>query len=112
MRQLKMISIFGLRIERKTDILAFAAFLIAITGTANQIFHEARGPNIKLFQPNGIIFHFFDYGNEKKFLRLGLRSSYINSARRDYTGVVLNEYIVFEINDKKYKQVWGDLVHI
>ncbi|WP_135077873.1 hypothetical protein [Terasakiella sp. SH-1] len=97
-----------IEIDLKTDILAFAAFVMALGGVLVQGYHFVRGAQVTLFPPEQVIMIFYQYHpkDEKRYLRLGARVAYTNDGETGHNAVVEKETISFELDGVRYEQQW------
>jgi hypothetical protein len=96
----------GLEIERKTDILALAAFVIALGGTAFQVSAFVRGAEITIVAPDQILFTAEKYSNGHTYVRFAARMAYVNSGQQGYNGVVRKELLKYTLDGVAYTQIW------
>ena len=96
----------GLRISRKTDVLAVSAFLLALASVLTQVYHYASGANVSIFAPDQIALVLREYPNGERYLNIVTRMAYANSGYFGYNAVVERESILFEMNGVEYKQKW------
>ncbi len=104
------IKMLGLDIERKTDILALAAFLIAVGGIVFQITNYFRGPVIRLFPPDQVVIRKLKYPNGEEFIGIVARMAYVNSGQTGYNGIIRRELVRFKLDGTVYEQVWHSFV--
>lgn len=98
---------FGLRISRKIELLALAAFLIATVTLVSQIRGCIRGPDVVLFPPDQIFILKDDaYKDGKARVRFGSTMVYVNKGQKGYSGIIKFEKIRFTINNKVYENFW------
>ena len=100
------IRLFGLEIERKTEIIALAAFLLASSSVIYQIYNLFRGADIRVFPPNQIFINSEFYPNSGSYVRFGARLAYVNKAQMGYNDIINKEAIIFSLGGKTYEQVW------
>lgn len=84
----------GIEIEKKTDVLAFAAFLLSIGSLLGQAVLLFRGPNILLDGPKNITLFFGDYGRQPGqtgFLNAISRQVYVNNGATGYNDILKSE---------------------
>lgn len=98
--------ILGLYIERKTDILAFAAFLIALGSVLFQISAYVRGPSVRLFTPEQILISAHKFPNDKTYVRFGARMAYVNTGQVGYNATIRREVLRYTLGDQTYIQTW------
>jgi len=94
-----------IEIERKTDILAFAAFVISITGLTYQLYGFFRRPSVVQFAPEQVLF--FRVQNwDKWYVHMAARMTYVNKGAEGKNAVVKSERIVFALATKTYELKW------
>ena len=98
--------IFGIEIERKTDILAFAAFVISIGGLIGQLAILLRGPDVSLYPPENVLIT----KDDRNFLRLSALMIYINTGSSGYNDIVKKEKVFFTLGNKKIEFNWDDYI--
>lgn len=84
----------GIEIEKRTDVLAFAAFLLSISSLLGQAVLLLRGPNILLDGPKNITLFFGDYGRQPGqtgFLNAISRQVYVNNGAAGYNDILKSE---------------------
>ena len=114
---------FGiLEIENKTDILAFAAFLMSMLSILYTVNSFVSGSDVVLFAPSAIIVISVNYekvnqndsqsepDNIDRYIAMIARFSYSNRGAVDYSSMITNEKINFEIGDKNIEQDWHAFV--
>jgi hypothetical protein len=95
---------FGLLISRKIELLALAAFAIAMSTLFIQLKGCIEGPKVKLFPPDQVfLIKEGPYSDGKTRVRFGANMVYVNSAQKGYNGIVQHEYLRFYIGNKKYE---------
>jgi len=85
------IKILGIQIERKTDILAFAAFVISIGGLVSQAINLVKGPDILVENPRQILFKFHKYPDGEEYLRISANMIYLNKGSPGYDDITKSE---------------------
>lgn len=99
--------IFGLEIENRTDVLAFAAFLLSIATILNQLSSFIEGPEIKLHNSDRVLFKSEAFEeNGTNYLRLGAALAYTNSGASGYNAALIGETVNYSIGKKTYSQKW------
>jgi hypothetical protein len=96
----------GLRVARKTELIALAAFFLSVTGLLWQIFHYVRGPLVTLFHSDQVVITSFDkvgknYQDEPDLLGLIATFSYVNDGDIGHNAVIRQEYIKFELGNRQ-----------
>ena len=102
--------ILGIEIERKTDILALAAFIISIGSLLSQVVLLLRGADITLYKPEQILIKSHEYPDGKSYMRLSATMTYRNSGSPGYNDTIRKEKVFFTINEKKYELNWDDYI--
>jgi len=97
--------LFGIEVERKTDILAAAAFIISITGLAYQLYGFFQGPAVIQFPPEQVLFFPEQSGNQY-YVHAGAQVSYVNKAREGKNAVVKLQRMTFDLDGKTYELKW------
>lgn len=103
------IKFLGIEIERKTDILAFAAFLLALAGILYQVFGYLQGPDVKLFPPEQILI-FTEKIRADEYVMFATSMAYVNTGQPGYNAALKSESIRFTIAGKKYEQKWQEFI--
>jgi hypothetical protein len=96
----------GLRVARKTEIIALAAFTLSLGGVLWQIENLARGPVITLFSPDQIIIATADklgrnYPGQPNLLLLIASMTYVNSGNTGHNAIIRRENISFSLEDRE-----------
>jgi hypothetical protein len=103
------IPICGIEIDKKTDILSLAAFLLALAGILYQVYGFFQGPQVILFPPEQIaISPFKIVPTGKEYVRFVVPMSYVNKAQPGYNAVVKKELITFTLGDQSYVHKWQE----
>ena len=97
---------FKIEISNKTDILAFAAFLLALGSVVYQTIGFFRGPDINLFPPEQILINSENYPGSGIYARFSAPISYVNKGQVGHNGVIRREKLIFYLGAKRYEQVW------
>ena len=89
----RFIKLLGLRIERRTDIAAIAAFLLSMIVVSWEVVMYFQGPRVKVVPSESVTF-FANFCEERnKFLEVLRSTAYVNAARVGYNDVVLDEKV-------------------
>lgn len=104
------IGITWIQFERKTDVLAFAAFLLGLGGIVSQIVGHLKGPEVQLFAPHQVLFHYEERGQSKPIVRFSAIFAYTNSGQIGYNATIRRELLKYSIADNQYYQVWQKFV--
>ena len=102
--------LFGVEIERKTDILAAAAFLMSLLGIVGQVALFLRGPDIQLFTPEQILIKGHENPDGNIYLRVSALMVYRNAGSPGYHDTIKKEYVSFKLGDDKYKLIWDEFI--
>lgn len=107
------IRFLGIEIERKTDILAFAAFLISLSSIIYQISVFFSGPQVTLAKPRQVVLYMLPAPDAKEH-RLILISTvaYVNKGQTGNNAVVLQESVSFSLEGKPYVYTWHQFVSL
>lgn len=100
------IPLLGLQVERRTDLLAAAAFLMALASAIAQLYYSWIGAKVELFAPEQVTLILHDYGSGQHYLRIGARMAYVNAGRPGYNATVRREAVKFNLTGRTYEQVW------
>jgi hypothetical protein len=93
--------IIGIEIERKTDILAMAAFLISLSSLVGQAVLLLRGPVIVLDGPRQIILFFESDLSSRSFLNAISTQIYVNNGSAGFDDILKSETLFLSIAEKK-----------
>ena len=108
-RGLRWLRFLRLELERKTDILAAAAFFISIGGILYQIFLFTRGADVIQFPPEQIVFY-PDTSGTVDYINSGAAVSYVNKGKGDKSAVIKAERFIFSIAGRTYELRWQNFV--
>lgn len=100
------IPLFGLEIEKRTDILALAAFTLAILGILFQVYAFLRGFDVRLFHPEQVVIVFDTSTDGRKYMRVNARMSYVNLGQPGYNATIRRERVEFALDGRTYVQNW------
>lgn len=100
------IPMFGLEIEKRTDVLALAAFTLAILGILIQVYAFLRGFDVRLFHPEQVLIVFQKYTDGREYMRVSARMSYVNLGRPGYNATIRRERVEFTLGGRDYVQYW------
>jgi len=84
---------FGIVIERKTDVLAFAAFVISIGSLTAQFVNLIRGPEIVLDGPKLVTLYSATASDNRDYLRLVATFTYLNKGSPGYDDILKSENV-------------------
>jgi hypothetical protein len=104
-------SILGLKVARKTEILALAAFMISISGILWQLLNYARGPVISLFPSDQVTMTAANklgrnYAGQDNLLALIATMAFVNEGDTGKNGVIRREYIGFDLGNRHIEHRW------
>jgi hypothetical protein len=100
--------IFGIHIARKTDILAFAAFLIALGGIVFQVSGFLRGPVLRIFPPPQIVIRKAALTSGRTPVRFAALVAYVNDGDSGYNATVRSELLHYRLSGRTYTQIWQE----
>ena len=102
------IPLIGLEVERKTDLLAFAAFLLAFMAVFIQSCHYYVGAKVTFFAPEQVTLLLeLNPANHKPYLRIAARMAYANTGWVNYNATVRREQVEFSFGGgEDYLQLW------
>ena len=107
------IPFIGIEIERKTDLLAAVAFILAFSSAFAQFTYFLRGAKVKLFAPDlAMLILAENPGNGERYLRIAARMAYANTGWRGYNDIVHREEVELSFGDEHYRQLWQSEQHI
>ena len=97
----------GLEIERKTNIIALAAFFLALGGVLFQAIAYFRGPEVNLFPPDQVVLRAQVYPlDNQKYMTLIARMAYVNTGQPGYNGTLRRETVRLRLDTQDYEWVW------
>ena len=94
------IKFLGIEVERKTDILAFAAFVISIGGLAAQAVNLIKGPDVFVENPRQVLFKSHRYPDGQEYLRISANLVYINKGSPGYDDITKEEKASVAVGNK------------
>ena len=98
------------KLERKVDIVAFAALFIGLISAGWQLKEFIVGARVKCIAPKQILIFAANRGITTN-LQVDANLTYINSGAKGYPEAILREMVRFEIADKTYELQWQKTVH-
>ena len=101
------VPILNILIDRKTDILAAVALLLAISSAIVQVVFFLRGADVSFVPPDRLflIFEPVRHHQSQDFLvRVAAEMGYYNSGTLGYDEVVRGESVSFKLADRRYVQ--------
>lgn len=99
----------GILIERKTDILAASAFVLAIASAGVQITFFLAGASISVVHPEQVLLNFdriHGYSRVEYILRIAARMAYVNTGRPNYNATLSGESVSFTLHGREFVQYW------
>lgn len=100
---------FRLELDRKTDILALAAFFLSIGGLIYQGILAVKKPDVLQFPPDQIVFY-PEVSSGTEYVQAGAQSTYVNRGRGDRNAVLKMERLSFNLGGKSYELKWQNFV--
>lgn len=94
---------FGIEIEKRTDILALAAFILSMGSLLAQCFNIVRGPEVVLDGPKIITLYSHVGGDGKRYLRLAATLTYLNNGSPGYDDILKSEVVTVSTETKTIK---------
>lgn len=98
--------LLGLSIERKTNLVALAAFVLSLGAILAQLPALLRGPQLKLLPVRQVIFDIRKKDDTPPYIVLVARLNYINTGATGYDDIVLDERATILVGGRKYEQTW------
>lgn len=106
-------SFLGLKIERKTDLLAATAFLLALITTGYQFWGFVRGADLTIYAPDRIVLFYDGAPDGRVFLRFAGDVTFINSGQVGHDLVVRDVDATLFLDGKSItRQRWLNSVRI
>jgi hypothetical protein len=102
-------ALFHLELDRKTDILALAAFVLSVSGLIYQGILAIKKPDILQFPPDQIVFY-SDKSSGIDYLQVGAQLVYVNNGKGDRNAVLKAERMFFDLGGKSYELKWQNFV--
>lgn len=96
-------NIFGIEIERKTDILAFAAFVISIGSLLAQTINLIKGPEIIFEKPRQVLITSHKYPDGNEYTRISSILVYLNKGSPGYDDITKSEEATIYVGDNKIR---------
>lgn len=104
------IKFLGIEVERKTDILALAAFIISIGSIVAQTINLVKGPEVVLENPKQILFKSEAYPDGIEYLRISANLVYLNTGSPGYDDITKNEEAYIKVGGKTFMLVAQEYV--
>jgi len=99
------VKILGIEIERRTDVLAMAAFLISAGSLIGQLAQIMRGPEVKLDGPRQIALMFKSSADNRRYLNAITNHHYINKGAPGHDDIIKSESLTITIGTRVIKLV-------
>lgn len=99
-------NIFGLEIERKTDVLALTAFLISVLTAVYQLGIFVLGPRATLMQPSTLMLYRFGSDNESSYLSAVASMSIANTSNASEPLLVRMETATLTVGKRRVVLHW------
>jgi hypothetical protein len=104
-------NVFGLRVGRKTEIIALVAFVLSVSGVCWQVFNYTRGAVVRLFPTDQIVFTASEalgrnYAGESNMLALIVSMSYVNDGETGHNAIIRREYVSISIGGRDIEHRW------
>jgi hypothetical protein len=105
----------GLQIDRKTEIIALAAFVLSISGVLWQVMSFARGAVVRVFPSDQILITSTDklgrsYSGQDNLLALSATMTYVNDGDVGRNAIVRREQIRFALPGRQVEHRWYQFV--
>jgi hypothetical protein len=104
------VKFLGIEIERKTDILAMAAFLISMGSIIGQIALLLRGAEVAVDGPRQVILLFESTLGSRKYLNAISTQIYVNNGSPSYDDILKSETLEIGGSEKQIELESQDLV--
>ncbi|MCG2671279.1 hypothetical protein ACFPFP_30545 [Bradyrhizobium sp. GCM10023182] len=103
--------VLGLRVGRKTEIIALVAFMLSLGGVLWQVFNFARGAVVQLFPSDQIVLTTVEklgknYRSQDNNLALIATMAYSNEGDVGHNAIVRREYITMTFGDRTVEHRW------
>ena len=95
-----------IRIDKKTDIVALTAFLLALFATLFQVKDWLQGPEIEFYAPDRVVIYSYKQSNGIPIIRIAAPMSYTNAASSQYSAAVRSESVTMMVGSLISKQDW------
>lgn len=92
----RQLHLLGLTVKRETEILALAAFLLALASSVYAVYSYLIGEEIRIVAVDEVTI-FENICSQDKSLQFAVPFVYVNKASKDYSGVVLRSGLRLEI---------------
>jgi len=96
-----------IEIDRKTDIIALSAFVLALLSGASQLLAWTVGPQIAFVGPDRVALYADVAPNGDQIIRIAAPLTFVNSAQPAYSAVLVKETARMTIGDMTSFQIWN-----
>jgi hypothetical protein len=104
------VKFLGIEVERKTDILAMAAFLISVGSIVGQIALLLRGAEVSVDGPRQVILLFESTLGSRKYLNAISTQIYVNNGSPGYDDILKSEALTIGRSGKQIQLESQELV--
>ena len=106
-----MWNVFGLKVGRKTEIIALVAFVLSVSGVLWQVYTYTRGAVVRLFPTEQIVITATDalgrsYAGQDSLLSLIATMAYVNDGETGQNAIVRREYISMSLGQRNIEHRW------
>jgi hypothetical protein len=99
--------LLGVEIDRKTDVLAAAAFVISVAGVLYQVISFLEGPKIVQLPPEQLLlFAERNAADGNEYLHIGAQVAYVNNGKEGKNAALKSERVVFQLGGKLRELRW------
>jgi hypothetical protein len=104
------VTMFGLEIERKTDILALTAFIISMLTATYQVGLFLKGPNAKVLSPEDVVILQHELSENQVFVAIVAPISVVNTSDAQEPLLVKRMTATIDVGDRSISLAWFDSV--
>lgn len=101
-----LISLRWIRIDKKTDIVALTAFLLALFSALYQVKVWLQGPEVFFYPPDRVVVYSYNQSNNIPIIRIAASMSYNNAASSEYSTAIKNESVLMQVGSIRSTQEW------
>jgi hypothetical protein len=94
-------------IERKTDFVALAAFLLALVSCVTQCVSSMRGARVAVLGPDRVVLYSDVAPGGQPIVRIGAPLAYANTAEQSYGAILARETVILSVGGVTTQQVWN-----
>ena len=104
-------SFLGLRVDRKTEIIALVAFVLSVSGVLWQVFNYTRGAVVRLFPTDQIVMTAANkigrnYSGQDNLVALIANMTYVNDGDVGHNAIIRREYIALSFGGRDVEHRW------